>query len=51
MEGRVRARARDDSYHHQGLHAEKLSDNMRARTLERPSHIRAQKRGMKVASR
>lgn len=46
MEERVRARARDDSYHHQGLHAEELSDNMRSRTLEKPSRIRAQKKGM-----
>lgn len=46
MEGRVRTRARDDFYHHQGPHTEKLSDNdMRARTLERPSHIRALRKG------
>ena len=45
MEGRVRARTRDDSYHHQGSHTE---DNKRSKTLERPSRIKAQNRGMLI---
>ena len=40
---RVRTRARDDSYHHQGHHAG--NDDMQARTLDRPSRIQRLQKG------